>query len=85
MLTEIQNVCNSGDFKMVDAAAIAGGAPGNLGYAPHDTIPGVRGAEPPEPAGGASIFTAIQEQLGLKLEPTKGTGEFLVIDQRPSG
>ena len=33
-----------------------------------------------------ALFTAIQEQLGLKLEPTKGSLEMLVIDsaQKPS-
>jgi uncharacterized protein (TIGR03435 family) len=46
------------------------------------------GASPswaPDP-NGATIFTAIEEQLGLKLEATKGAVEVIVIDhiERPS-
>jgi len=43
-------------------------------------------ALPPEP-GAASIFTAIQQQLGLKLEAGHGPVQTFVIDhiERPSG
>jgi uncharacterized protein (TIGR03435 family) len=40
---------------------------------------GTEGTAPP-PDSGPSIFTAIQEQLGLKLESTKGPVQVLVID-----
>jgi uncharacterized protein (TIGR03435 family) len=42
---------------------------------------------PAEPGDAPSIFVAIEEQLGLKLEAAKGPVEFLVIDhvEKPSG
>lgn len=48
--------------------------------------PGFPVPAPSDSPDGASIFTAVQQQLGLKLEPAKGPGEFLIIDsvERPS-
>jgi bla regulator protein blaR1 len=55
-----------------------GGPPPGAGPAPDS-------GSPPD-ASGPSIFTAVQEQLGLKLESTKGPVDILIIDhvQQPS-
>ncbi len=54
----------------------------DLRYAPDMDTPGQTQADPNSP----SLFTALQEQLGLKLESKKGPVEIFVIDhvERPS-
>ena len=41
---------------------------------------------PQADAGGPSLFTAIQEQLGLRLEPTKAAVELVIVErvEKPS-
>jgi uncharacterized protein (TIGR03435 family) len=46
---------------------------------PEGGNPGPENSPPPD-SSGPSIFTAIQEQLGLRLESTKGPVDILVID-----
>jgi uncharacterized protein (TIGR03435 family) len=58
-----------------------------LTWTPDPALQGPGGPDaPPADPSGPSIFTAIQEQLGLKLDSAKGPVELLVIDsvQRPS-
>ena len=80
------------DRIVVDKTGIAGKFDFRLEFTPDDTTAGLnelrRGGEPvfpqptaSDPPGGPSIFTAIQEQLGLKLESAKGSREFVVIER----
>jgi uncharacterized protein (TIGR03435 family) len=80
------------DRPVIDKTGITGQFNLRLSYSPDESTPGfgfrsavADPATPSEPTG-PSIFTAIQEQLGLRLEPAKGPGEVLVIDsvERPS-
>jgi uncharacterized protein (TIGR03435 family) len=73
---------------IIDQTGIKGRFDFYVEFAIDQSTPGfVSGAAPGEAALGVSIFTAVQEQLGLKLQSTKGPGEFLVIDhvEKPSG
>ena len=72
---------------VVDKTGLAGEYDLELTWTPDElpTGPGDPDQVPPDP-NGPSIFTALQEQLGLHLEPSKGPVEILVIDsaQKPS-
>jgi bla regulator protein BlaR1 len=74
--------------KVIDRTELTGGYDFKLEWTPDEAQPGMM-KEPGTiqiEGGGPSIFTALQEQLGLKLESTKGPVEILAIDrvERPS-
>jgi bla regulator protein blaR1 len=79
------------DRPVVDKTGITKRFDIHLEFSPSQATPALRGPFPdaataaPEPTG-ATIFTAIQEQLGLKLVPAKAHVEYLVIDhvEKPS-
>jgi uncharacterized protein (TIGR03435 family) len=71
---------------VLDATGVTAPFDVELNFVPDDATPAV----PPPPPGsditGPSIGAALQQQLGLRLEPANGAVEMLVIDQadRPS-
>ncbi len=62
----------------------------HLEYAPDENTPGLPGAPKVDPSSeispASSIFTSLEQQLGLKLVPVKGQHGYIVIDHadRPS-
>jgi len=80
------------DRPVVDKTGITRRFDIHLEFSPDEATPGLRGPLGDTPAAasdptGPVILAAIQEQLGLKLMPTKGPIELLVIDhvEKPSG
>jgi uncharacterized protein (TIGR03435 family) len=59
-----------------------------LDFLPDETTPALPAPPPGAPldSSSPSILTAIQEQLGLRLESSKGPVEVIVVDhvERPS-
>jgi uncharacterized protein (TIGR03435 family) len=77
----VGNLSNRVERLVVDKTGLAGRFAFTLAWTPDrmptaDPPPGI----PPIDPNGPSLFTALQEQLGLKLEATKGPVEVLVID-----
>ena len=73
---------------VVDKTGLTGAYDFSLNWTPDQSMRsplGGRGGGAPEgdaaaDATGPSLFTAVQEQLGLKLEPQKGAVDVIVID-----
>jgi uncharacterized protein (TIGR03435 family) len=72
---------------VLDQTGIKGLFDLQLNWTPDDSQPKLPEGAPPPETSGPSIFTAVQEQLGLKLESTKGNTDVIVIDsiEKPSG
>jgi uncharacterized protein (TIGR03435 family) len=67
---------------VVDQTGLTGRYDFTLNWTPDPTQRGSdHGLEDPALPSGPSIFTAVQEQLGLRLQPRKGPVDYIVIDR----
>ena len=77
------------DRPVVDQTGLRGRFDFVLQWTPDETQFGGLGIRPPPPSDKDTqpdLFTAIQQQAGLKFEPTRASVDVLVIDrvQKPS-
>ncbi len=66
---------------VIDETGIPGAFDFKLTWAPEKSSPSPVAVDTTSDSGGPSIFTAVQDQLGLKLEAHKVSVEFLVVDR----
>jgi uncharacterized protein (TIGR03435 family) len=84
-----QNLSGQVDRLVVDRTGLAGGYDFDLEFSPDAS--GQGGAPATASATGVpdrpSLFTALEEQLGLKLQPTRAPVDVTVIDRvsQPTG
>ena len=62
---------------VIDRTGLTGNYDVDLKWSPDPPASGAR----PDAGSGPSIYTAIREQLGLKLQPTIGEREVLVVER----
>jgi uncharacterized protein (TIGR03435 family) len=78
------------DRPVVDQTGLAGRFDFTLNWTPDDSQFGGMGAKIPPPTDSAdappNLYTAIQEQIGLKLDATKAPADVMIIDhvEKPS-
>lgn len=78
------------DRPVVDKTGLAGNFDFNLTWTPDESQFGSMGIRVPQaadnPNGPPGLFTALQDELGLKLEPQKTQAQVMVIDtaERPT-
>jgi len=66
-----------------DRTGLTGNFDLDLDWTPDQPLPPLPAgapALPPVDSNGAGLFTALQEQLGLKVESTKNSIDILVVD-----
>jgi uncharacterized protein (TIGR03435 family) len=82
----VLNLSNVLDRQVIDKTGLTGSYDFELKWAPDIGSSGPGGPLPPSDTHGPSLFTALSDQLGLKLESTKGPVPVWVIDgvQKPS-
>jgi uncharacterized protein (TIGR03435 family) len=73
------------DHRVVDKTQLSGKYSFTLDFSPAQGV-GAAGEAAPSDVSQPSIFTALQEQLGLKLQPGSGTVDVVVVEhvERPA-
>jgi uncharacterized protein (TIGR03435 family) len=88
METFARNLSNFAGRITLDRTGLTGTFDVDLEWSPDQLPPpgSLPAGLPPPPSDAPSLFTAMQEQLGLKLDSQRGPVEVLVIDsaERPT-